>query len=88
MNFAAWRGIRLREGPNHKLSVDYTGKGVLFIEGDADVTVEEFGDELLPPFPCMDELLHDVEGYGGVLNCPIFLVQVFTIIFFMLHLLF
>ncbi|KAK9042465.1 hypothetical protein V6N11_017537 [Hibiscus sabdariffa] len=67
---------RLREGPNRKLSVDCTGEGVLFIEGDADVTVDEFGDELLPPFPCMNELLHDVEGYGGVLNCPIFLVQV------------
>ncbi|KAE8734600.1 Benzyl alcohol O-benzoyltransferase [Hibiscus syriacus] len=67
---------RLREGPNRKLSVDCTGEGVLFIEGDADVTLEEFGDELLPPFPCMDELLYDVEGSGGVLNCPLLLIQV------------
>ncbi|XVF42799.1 hypothetical protein PTKIN_Ptkin01aG0394100 [Pterospermum kingtungense] len=67
---------RLREGPNRKLTVDCTGEGVLFIEGDADVTLEQFGDELQPPFPCMDELLYDVPGYSGVLNCPLFLIQV------------
>ncbi|XWS64987.1 hypothetical protein CRYUN_Cryun05aG0052200 [Craigia yunnanensis] len=67
---------RLREGPNRKLTVDCTGEGVLFIEGDADVTLKQFGDELQPPFPCMDELLYDVQGYGGVLNCPLFLIQV------------
>ncbi|XP_012492336.1 benzyl alcohol O-benzoyltransferase [Gossypium raimondii] len=67
---------RLKEGPNGKLSVDCTGEGVLFIEGDADVTLQQFGDNPLPPFPCMDELLFDVKGYGEMLNCPLFLIQV------------
>ncbi|XVE90365.1 hypothetical protein DITRI_Ditri20bG0071800 [Diplodiscus trichospermus] len=67
---------RLREGPNRKLWVDCTGEGVLFVEGDADVTLEQFGEELQPPFPCMDELLCDVPGYGEVLNSPLFLIQV------------
>ncbi|XWS64983.1 hypothetical protein CRYUN_Cryun05aG0051600 [Craigia yunnanensis] len=46
---------RLGEGPNRKLMVDCTGEGVLFIETDADVTLEEFGDALHPPFSCYEE---------------------------------
>ncbi|XVF56668.1 hypothetical protein PTKIN_Ptkin06aG0138800 [Pterospermum kingtungense] len=67
---------RLREGPNRKLMVDCTGEGVLFIEADADVRLEEFGDVVCPPFPCMDELLYDVPGSNDVLNCPLLLIQV------------
>ncbi|KAK6243675.1 hypothetical protein QUC31_010084 [Theobroma cacao] len=67
---------RLREGPNRKLMVDCTGEGVLFIEADADVTLEQFGDELHPPFPCFDELLYDVPGSEGMLNCPLLLIQI------------
>ncbi|OMO99206.1 Transferase, partial [Corchorus capsularis] len=66
---------RLREGPHRKLMVDCTGEGVMFIEADADVTLEQFGDALQPPFPCLDELLCDVPGSGGVLNCPLLLIQ-------------
>ncbi|XWS64984.1 hypothetical protein CRYUN_Cryun05aG0051700 [Craigia yunnanensis] len=51
---------RLREGPNRKLMVDCTGEGVLFIEADADVTLEEFGEALHPPFSCFEELLYEV----------------------------
>ncbi|GAB2222875.1 hypothetical protein Droror1_Dr00017006 [Drosera rotundifolia] len=67
---------RLREGPGRKLVVDCTGEGVLFIEADADVTLEQFGPALQPPFPCLDELLFDVPGSSGVLHCPLLLVQV------------
>ncbi|GFS45755.1 HXXXD-type acyl-transferase family protein [Actinidia rufa] len=67
---------RLREGPTRKLMVECTGEGVLFIEADADVTLEEFGDALQPPFPCLEELLYDVPGSAGVLNCPLLLIQV------------
>ncbi|KAL3573961.1 hypothetical protein D5086_024574 [Populus alba] len=66
---------RLREGHNRKLMVECTGEGILFIEADADVTLEQFGDPLQPPFPCLEELLFDVPGSSGVLNCPLLLIQ-------------
>ncbi|XP_022858860.1 benzyl alcohol O-benzoyltransferase [Olea europaea var. sylvestris] len=67
---------RLREGPCRKLMVDCTGEGVMFIGADADVSLRDFGDALQPPFPCLEELLYDVPGPGGVLNCPLLLIQV------------
>jgi len=67
---------RLREGHNRKLMVESTGEGILFIEADADVTLEQLGDPLQPPFPCLEELLFDVPGSSGVLNCPLLLIQV------------
>jgi len=67
---------RLREGPHRKLMVDCTGEGVMFIEAHADVTLDEFGDSLHPPFPCFHELLYHVPGSQQVTNTPILLVQV------------
>ncbi|KAL3573958.1 hypothetical protein D5086_024571 [Populus alba] len=67
---------RLREGHNRKLMVECTSEGILFIEADADVTLEQFGDPLQPPFPCLEELLFDVPGSSGVLNCPLLFIQV------------
>ncbi|KAG7580511.1 Transferase [Arabidopsis suecica] len=69
---------RLRELSNRKLAVDCTGEGVLFIEAEADVSLAELeeADALLPPFPCLEELLFDVEGSSDVLNTPLLLVQV------------
>ncbi|CAJ2673963.1 unnamed protein product [Trifolium pratense] len=67
---------RLREGPCRKLMVDCNDEGVLFIEADADVRLEQFGDALQPPFPCLNELLFDVPGSSEVLNTPLLLIQV------------
>ncbi|XVE90194.1 hypothetical protein DITRI_Ditri20bG0059000 [Diplodiscus trichospermus] len=67
---------RLREGPNGKLMVDCTGEGVLFVEADADVTLEEFGGAIYPPFPCFEELLYEVHGSNHLLNCPLLQIQV------------
>ncbi|KAI3904448.1 hypothetical protein MKW98_014628 [Papaver atlanticum] len=67
---------RLIEAPGRKLVVECNGKGVMFIEADADVRLDEFGDALQPPFPCLEELIFDVPGSGGVLNCPLLLIQV------------
>lgn len=36
---------RVREGANRKLGVECTGEGVMFIEADADVTLQQFGGE-------------------------------------------
>lgn len=67
---------RLREGPGRKLMVECTGEGILFIEADADVTLGEFGDDLQPPFPGLEELLYDVPGSSAVLGTPLLLIQV------------
>lgn len=70
---------RLREGLGRKLLVECNGKGVLFIEADADVALDQFGDNLKPPFPCFDDLLYNVPGSEGILHCPILLIQVYYI---------
>ncbi|KAM7486601.1 hypothetical protein LguiA_002610 [Lonicera macranthoides] len=67
---------RLREVSGGKLVVDCTGEGALFIEADADVRMEQFGEALHPPFPCVEELLYNVPGSDGILNSPLLLIQV------------
>ncbi|KAF8687809.1 hypothetical protein HU200_042747 [Digitaria exilis] len=68
---------RLREHDDgRKLTVDCTAEGVLFVEADADVPLEHFGDALLPPFPCLEELIFDVPGSSDILNTPLLLFQV------------
>ncbi|KAI3878341.1 hypothetical protein MKX03_021801 [Papaver bracteatum] len=70
---------RVRETPyGGKLVVECTGEGVMFIEADADIRLDQFTcmDALKPPFPCSDELLYIVPGSGDVINCPLLLIQV------------
>ncbi|GJM94546.1 hypothetical protein PR202_ga11201 [Eleusine coracana subsp. coracana] len=72
---------RVREIEGRKLVVDCTGEGVLFVEADADVRMAELeaaadNGLMKAPFPCLDQLLFDVPGFGGVLNCPLLLIQV------------
>ncbi|RDX73884.1 13-hydroxylupanine O-tigloyltransferase, partial [Mucuna pruriens] len=67
---------RVREGPNGKLMVDCNEEGVMFIEADADVTLDQFGDNLMPPFPCFEQLLYNVPGSDGIVDCPLLLLQV------------
>lgn len=72
---------RLRERPDRKLLVECTGEGVLFIAADADFTLEQFSVTLLPPFSCHQELLYDVPGSAGIINCPLLLIQVYISLF-------
>ncbi|XP_024626144.2 benzyl alcohol O-benzoyltransferase [Medicago truncatula] len=67
---------RIREGAGRKLMVDCTGEGVMFVEAEADVTLDEFGDALHPPLPCFEELLYDVPGSELIIDRPIRLIQV------------
>ncbi|XP_051199687.1 benzyl alcohol O-benzoyltransferase-like [Lolium perenne] len=67
---------RLRELEGRKLAVDCTGEGVLFVEADADVRLDQFGAALQPPFPCLDELLFDVPGSSDLLDAPLLHFQV------------
>nr|CAB3477108.1 unnamed protein product [Digitaria exilis] len=66
---------RLREVEGGKLAVDCTGEGVLFIEADADIHLEQLGEPLLPPFPCLHELLFDVPGSSAIIDAPLMLFQ-------------
>nr|CAB3463867.1 unnamed protein product [Digitaria exilis] len=70
---------RLREVAGMKLVVDCTGEGVLFVEADADVRLAELeaatgGLRELLPF--REQLLSDVQGSTGFVNCPLILIQV------------
>ncbi|MED6120787.1 Benzyl alcohol O-benzoyltransferase [Stylosanthes scabra] len=67
---------RIRERHGRKLVVDCTGEGALFIEADADVTLDQLRGSLQPPFPCSQELLYNVPGSDGIINCPLLLIQV------------
>ncbi|KAL6653174.1 hypothetical protein ACP70R_012099 [Stipagrostis hirtigluma subsp. patula] len=71
---------RLQETtPGGKLVVDCTGDGILFVEANADVRLEELGQRpLAPPYPGLEELLCDVAGETAVnvIGRPLLYVQV------------
>ncbi|KAE8781274.1 benzyl alcohol O-benzoyltransferase-like [Hordeum vulgare] len=69
---------RFRElQPTRKLVVECTGEGVVFVEADADVRMDDFGDSLAPPVPCYDELLPEQEcATAVVVDRPLLFVQV------------
>lgn len=68
---------RLREYARQKLAVECTGEGVVFVEADADMMLHQFGDIRHPSFPNLEELLVDVPGCEGIVNCPLLIIQVF-----------
>ncbi|KAE8775551.1 transferase family expressed [Hordeum vulgare] len=69
---------RLRELPvphGKKLVVDCTAEGVVFVEAHANVRLEEFAMPLVPPYPCVDELVCDVGDAGAIVGKPLLYLQ-------------
>ncbi|TVT96908.1 hypothetical protein EJB05_57874, partial [Eragrostis curvula] len=68
---------QLREiPPDGRLIVECTAEGVTFVEADADVTLLESGEPLLPPYPCVEELLCDLGDSKDILAKPLAFFQV------------
>jgi hypothetical protein len=67
---------RLREDGAGRLVVDCTAEGVVFVEAYVDARLEEFGEPLLPPYPCVEELLCDVDDTRAVVGKPLLFLQV------------
>lgn len=67
---------RLRDGPKKKLMVDCTGEGILLVEANANVTLDQLRDAILPPCPILEEFLFNVPGSDGILGSALLLIQV------------
>ncbi|XP_061988508.1 alcohol acyl transferase 1 allele GSa-like [Rosa rugosa] len=67
---------RLREVHKKKLMVNCTGEGILFVEANANATLEELKDAILPPCPFLEEFLFNVPGSDGIVGSPLILIQV------------
>jgi hypothetical protein len=68
---------RLRELPGRrKLVVDCTAEGAVFVEARADVRLEDLGTPLVPPFPCVNELICDVGDVTTGIGKPLLYLQV------------
>ncbi|KAL2325428.1 hypothetical protein Fmac_024486 [Flemingia macrophylla] len=67
---------RLKEASDGKLLVDCNHQGLMFIEADADLTLHQFPHPLKPPFPCFQQLLFQPPASQGIIDTPIFLIQV------------
>jgi hypothetical protein len=67
---------RLREDAGGRLEVDCTAEGVVFVQADADVRLEDFGEPLQPPYPCVEQLLCDAGDTRAVIGRPLLFMQV------------
>ncbi|OVA05871.1 Transferase [Macleaya cordata] len=59
-----------------KLIVDCTGEGVVFVEAEADCTIEEIGDIAQPNSQALRNLVYDVLGVNHILELPPIVAQV------------
>uniref|UniRef100_A0A0D3HUA1 Uncharacterized protein n=1 Tax=Oryza barthii TaxID=65489 RepID=A0A0D3HUA1_9ORYZ len=67
---------RLQELPTgHMLAVECTGEGVVFVEAEADVALEDFGKPLMPTFHGADGFLCDVGDTRVIVGRPLFYMQ-------------
>ncbi|XP_048127827.1 omega-hydroxypalmitate O-feruloyl transferase-like isoform X2 [Rhodamnia argentea] len=61
---------RLTISPEGKLIVDCTGEGAIFVEAEANCTLEEIGDITKPDPETLGKLVYDVPGAKNILEMP------------------
>ncbi|KAL3818367.1 hypothetical protein ACJIZ3_004272 [Penstemon smallii] len=67
---------RIFEGADRKLMVNCNSEGVVFVEANANIKIEQLGDGIFPPCPYMDEFLCTAPDSGGIIGCPLLFFQV------------
>ncbi|XP_047149154.1 alcohol acyl transferase 1 allele RGb-like [Vigna umbellata] len=67
---------RVAEGSNRKLVVECSGEGVMFVEAEADVALEELGDSIGPPCLHRKHFLYALPASQGILASPLLFIQV------------
>uniref|UniRef100_A0A7N0ZYY4 Omega-hydroxypalmitate O-feruloyl transferase n=1 Tax=Kalanchoe fedtschenkoi TaxID=63787 RepID=A0A7N0ZYY4_KALFE len=67
---------RLTISPEGKLIVDCTGEGAVFVEAEADCSMDDIGDMTKPDPVKLGKLVYDIPGAENVLQIPPLVVQV------------
>ncbi|KAL8097843.1 omega-hydroxypalmitate O-feruloyl transferase-like [Apium graveolens] len=67
---------RLTISPEGKLIIYCSGEGAVFVEAEANCTLEEIGDNTKPDPVTLGKLVYDVPGAKNILEIPPLVVQV------------
>lgn len=67
---------RLAISSEGKLIVDCTGEGAVFVEAEADCTIEDIGDTTKPDPETLGKLVYDIPGAKNILEVPPLVAQV------------
>ncbi|KAF8408454.1 hypothetical protein HHK36_007607 [Tetracentron sinense] len=67
---------RLTISSEGKLIVDCTGEGAVFVEAEANCTIEEIGDIAKPDPVTLGKLVYDIPGAKNILEMPPLVAQV------------
>ncbi|XP_061989052.1 omega-hydroxypalmitate O-feruloyl transferase-like [Rosa rugosa] len=67
---------RLSISSEGKLIVDCTGEGAVFVEAEADCTIEDIGDITKPDPKTLGKLVYDIPGAKNILEVPPLVAQV------------
>ncbi|KAF7134432.1 hypothetical protein RHSIM_Rhsim08G0192800 [Rhododendron simsii] len=67
---------RLTISPEGKLIVDCTAEGAVFVEAEANCTMEEIGDNTKPDPVTIGKLVYDIPGAKNILEIPPLVAQV------------
>ncbi|KAK4486274.1 hypothetical protein RD792_008944 [Penstemon davidsonii] len=66
---------RIFEGADRKLMVNCNSQGVVFLEANANIKIEQLGHGIFPPCPYMDDFLCTAPDSGGIIGCPLLFFQ-------------